>query len=174
MTSNQSVQEQLAQYYAQSARNPVELHPELMSLYGLNPFIRHISASRAAMFTGNLAQMVVIKEPTRKHIMTLMERPFADTTFSIEFEDNVQILKIIPRFGHTAGANRIRHSPQTAIIYENQRTNEIGVTMLTDYHVTHQHFGTEFKRNRDVMDLMREKAYFKAGTKLDHSPLIDQ
>ncbi|MNZ59125.1 DNA-directed RNA polymerase subunit B [compost metagenome] len=174
MLNNPSVHEQLAQYYSQTARFPVELHPELMSLYGLNPFIRHISASRAAMFTGNLAQMVVIKEPTRKRIMSLMERPFGDATFSIEFDDNVQVLEIIPRFGHTAGANRIRHSPQTAIIYENQSTNEIGVTMLTDYHVTHQHFGTEFKRNRDVLDQMRKGAFFKKGTKLAHSPLIDQ
>ncbi|MNO19198.1 DNA-directed RNA polymerase subunit B [compost metagenome] len=174
MIVNPSVREQLAMYYANEGRNPVELHPELMSLYGLNPLIRHISASRAAMFTGNLAQMVVIKEPSRKRIMSLMERPFADTTFSIEFDDNVKVLKIIPRFGHTAGANRIRHSPQTAIIYENNRTGEIGVKMLTDYHVTHQHFGTEFKRNRDVLDIMRENAYFKKGTKLAQSPLIDQ
>lgn len=173
--STPSVQEQLARLYAQQEwHNPVELHPELMSLYGLNPFIRHISASRAAMFTGNLAQMVVIKNPMRKRIRSGMERPFGEATFSIEFDDDVEVLEIIPRFGHTAGANRIRHSPQTAVIYENLRTKELGVTMLTDYHVTHQHFGTEFKRNRDALDKMRKGVRFKKGTRLAHSPLIDE
>jgi len=172
--TNPPVIDQLEQRYISPALdNPVELRPELMSLYGLNPFIRHISASRAAMFTGNLAQMVVIKEPMRKRIMSSMERPFGQTTCSIEFNDDVEILEVIPRFGHTAGANRIRHSPQTAIIYENFTTGEIGVTMLADYHVTHQHFGTEFKRNRDVVDLLRRGARFKQGTKLVHSPLLD-
>lgn len=170
-----SVAEQLEQrYQSPTLENPVELRPELMSLYGLNPFIRHISASRAAMFTGNLAQMVVIKEPMRKRIMTGMERPFGQATFSIEFNDDVEVLDVIPRFGHTAGANRIRHSPQTAVIYENFNTGEIGVTMLSDYHVTHQHFGTEFKRNRDVVDQLRKGARFKKGTKLAHSPLLDE
>jgi len=154
--------------------NPVELRPELMSLYGLNPFIRHISASRAAMFTGNLAQMVVIKEPMRKRIMTGMERPFGQCTFSIEVPDDIVVLEVIPRFGHTAGANRIRHSPQTAVIYENYTSGDVGVIMLTDYQVTHQHFGTEFKRNRDAVDQLRKGARFTKGTKLAHSPLIDE
>lgn len=170
-----SIQDSLNQHYdTRFAHNPVELHPELMSLYGLNPFIRHISASRAAMFTGNLSQMVVIKSPTRRRIRSMMERPFGETTFSIEFDDNVEILHIIPRFGHTAGANRIRHSPQTAIIYENVRTKEVGVKILNDYHVTHQHFGTEFKRNRNVLDELRKGASLKKGTLLAGSPLIDE
>lgn len=170
--TSMSVKDQLDRK-ALERENPVELHPELMALYGLNPFVRHISASRAAMFTGNLAQMVVIKDPMRKRIRSTMERPFGEATFSIEFNDDVEVLEIIPRFGHTAGANRIKHSPQTAVIYENLRTKEIGVTMLADYHITHQHFGTEFKRNRDVLDRMRKGERFKKGTKLAHSPLID-
>lgn len=152
----------------------VELHPDLMSLYGLNPFIRHISASRAAMFTNNLSQMVVIKEPMAKRIMSGMERAFGGTTCSIEFDDDVEIIEVIPRFAHTAGANRIKHSPQTAIIYENFRTGKIGVKILTDYHITHQHFGTEFVRNADVLDQLRKTARFRKGTQLARSPLIDQ
>ena len=174
-TTIPSAVEQINQrYHSPSMNNPVELRPELMSLYGLNPFIRHISASRAAMFTGNLAQMVVIKNPMRKRIMTGMERAFGDATFSIEFKDDVEILEIIPRFGHTAGVNRIRHSPQTAVIYENFSTGEIGVLMLTDYNCTHQHFGTEYKRNRDNLDQLRKGARFPKGTKLAQSPLIDE
>jgi hypothetical protein len=173
MSEKLTAAEQIAQKYKPLA-NHVELHPELMSLYGLNPFIRHISASRAAMFTGNLAQMVVIKEPTRKKIMGGMERAFGEATFSIEFDDDVKILDVIPRFGGTAGMNRIRHSPQTAIIYENYRTNEIGVVMLSDYHIAHQHFGTEYKRNRDVVEQLRKDAFVAKGTKLTQSPAIDE
>lgn len=173
MSETPSVAEQISRRYHVASSN-VELHPELMSLYGLNPFIRHISASRAAMFTGNLAQMVVIKEPTRKKIMGGMERAFGEATFSIEFEDDVTILEVISRFGGTAGINRIRHSPQTAVIYENHRTGEIGVTVLTAYHIAHQHFGTEFKRNRDVTDQLRKDAKFRKGTKLAQSPAIDE
>ncbi len=155
------------------ADNPIELRPELLSLYALNPFIRHISASRAAMFTGNLAQMVAIRDPMRKRIMTGQEREYAKATFSVEFPADIEVLEVIPRFGHTAGANRIHHSPQTAVIYENFDTGEIGVTMLTDYNVTHQHFGIEYKRNRDVLDQLRKGARFRKGTKLATSPLID-
>lgn len=171
---SKSIEELLELIRTCPSNNPVELHPELMSLYGLNPFIRHISASRAAMFTGNLSQFVVIKEPTRKHIMSGMERAFGDTTYAVEFKDDVEILEIIPRFGGTAGINRIRHSPQTAIIHENFSTGEIGVTMLEDYNVNHQHFGTEYKRNRNVTDQLRKGARFKAGTKLTRSPTIDE
>lgn len=172
-TNTLSVAEQIAKKYVGiNPDNNVELHPELMSLYGLNPFIRHISASRAAMFTGNLSQMVVIKEPTRKYIKTGFERAFADTTFSVEFKDDVKVLEVIPRFGGTAGMNRIRHSPQTVVVYENFNTGEIGCTVLTDYNITHQHFGTEFKRNRDVVDQLRKGATFRKGTKLATSPSI--
>lgn len=175
MSDKPSVAEQVAQKYnTHNVSLGTELHPELMSLYGLNPFIRHISASRAAMFTGNLAQMVVIKEPTRKRIMGGMERAFGEATFSVEFKDDVKVIEVIPRFGGTAGMNRIHHSPQTVIVYENYRTGEIGCTVLTDYHSTHQHFGTEFKRNRDVTDLLRKDATFRKGTKLTQSPLIDE
>lgn len=173
MSETPSAVDQLKAKYHEVANN-VELHPELMSLYGLNPFIRHISASRAAMFTGNLAQMVVIKEPTRPKIMGGMERAFGEATFSIEFKHDVKILEVIPRFGGTAGMNRIRHSPQTAIIYENNDTGAIGVTVLSDYHIAHQHFGTEYRRNRDVTDLLRKNATFPKGTKLARSPSIDE
>lgn len=152
----------------------VELHPELMSSYGLNPFARSISSSRAAMFTGNLSQMVVIKEPTRKRIMSGMEREFGKATCSIEFNDDVEIVKVIPRFGHTAGKNRIARSPQTAVIYENFHTHEIGVVMITDYNVTHQHFGTEFRKNQDVLAKIVPRAYIPKGTKIAESPLIDE
>jgi hypothetical protein len=149
-----------------------ELHPELMSLYGLNPFIRGISASRAAMFTGNLAAMVVIKEPSRKRIYTGMERRFTGSTFRVEFKSDVEVLEVLPRFANTAGANRIRHSPQTAIIYENRETGSIGLLMLEDHNITHQHFGTEYKRNRDVLERIRKGARFAKGTVLAQSPNI--
>jgi hypothetical protein len=151
----------------------VELDPELMATFGLNPLARCISSSRAAMFTGNLSQMVVIKNPTRKRLMSGMEREFGKTTCSIEFEDDVEIIKVIPRFAHTAGKNRIRKSPQTAVIYENYHTKEIGVVMITDYNVTHQHFGTEFKKHHDVINRITPKAKFSKGTKIASSPLID-
>lgn len=151
----------------------VELDPELMSSLGLNSLARGISSSRAAMFTGNLSQMVVIKDPMRKRLMSGMERGFGEATCSIEFEDDVEIIKVIPRFAHTAGINRINRSPQTAVIYENFNTKEIGVLMLTDYHVTHQHFGTEFKKNHDVINQLSPKQRFKKGTKVMTSPLLD-
>lgn len=151
----------------------VELDPELMASYGLNPLARCISSSRAAMFTGNLSQMVVIKNPTRKRLMSGMEREFGKTTCSIEFESDCEIIKVIPRFAHTTGLNRIRKSPQTAVIYENYDTKEIGVVMITDYHVTHQHFGTEFRKNHDVLNKITPKATFRKGTKIAESPLID-
>lgn len=152
----------------------VELHPELMSLYGLNPLIRHISSSRAAMFTGNLSAMVAIKEPTQPRLKTLMERPFGKATCNISFKDDVEIIEVIPRFAHTAGANRIRHSPQTLVVYENYRTKEIGATVITDYHCTHQHFGVELKRDRDVFDRLRRGATFPKGTRIAGSPLVDE
>lgn len=154
--------------------NPVELHPELMSLYGLNPFIRHISASRAAMYTNNLSQMVAIKEPNRKRIMSGMEREFGRFTYGIEFPDDAEVIEVLPRFAGTAGANRIGRSPQTAIIYENFRTNEIGVVMLNNYNINHQHFGVEFKPNHDVLDKLRRGARFAAGTRLMTSPNVDE
>lgn len=151
----------------------VELDPELMSSFALNPLARGISMSRAVMFTGNLSQMVVMREPTRKRIMSGVEREFGKATCSIEFEDDVEIIKVIPRFAHTTGKNRIHKSPQTSVIYENFNTGEIGVLTITDYNVTHQHFGTEFKKNNDVINRIIPKARFAKGTKVATSPLID-
>lgn len=156
-----------------SERPIVELDPELMSAFGLNPLARQISLSRAAMFTGNLAQMVVIKEPSRKRIMSGMEREFGKTTVSIEFDDDVEIIAKIPRFQGMTGRNAIRRSPQTAVIYENYHTSEIGVLMINDYNVTHQHFGTEFKKDHDLIARLRPGVFIEKGTKVCTSPLID-
>lgn len=157
----------------QEYANP-QIHPELMASFGLNPLARGISSSRAAMFTGNLSQMVVIKNPMRKRLMSGMEREFGKATCSIEFTDDVEIIKVIPRFAHTTGRNRINKSPQTAVIYENFNTKEIGVVMITDYNVTHQHFGTEFRKNHDILNRIVPKARFPKGTKIAESPLLDE
>ena len=157
-----------------NARPVVELDPELMSSLSLNPFARGISMSRAVMFTGNLSQMVVMRDPMRKRIMSGTEREFGKATCSIEFADDVEIIKVIPRFAHTVGKNRIHRSPQTAVIYENFSTNEIGVVIINDYNVNHQHFGTEFKKNHDVLNRIVPKARFAKGTKIATSPLLDE
>lgn len=158
----------------ETSRPNVELDPELMSSLGLNPFARGISMSRAVMFTGNLSQMVVMRDPSPKRIMSGSEREFGKATCSIEFEDDVEIIKVIPRFAHTTGKNRINKSPQKSVIYENYNTGEIGVVTITDYHVTHQHFGTEYRKNNDVINRIVPRACFPKGTKIATSPLIDE
>mgnify|MGYP006142266409 CR=1 FL=1 len=45
MSENPSVAEQISRRYHVASSN-VELHPELMSLYGLNPFIRQFHIKR--------------------------------------------------------------------------------------------------------------------------------
>lgn len=153
-------------------KQPNELYPELMSSSGLNAFHAHVSSPRGAMFTGNLGQYLPVSGATRRFIQTGMEREFAKGTFSLKFDCDAEIIKVIHRYPRTAGEGMIKYNPHSIVIYEDVLTKEVNVLELPKHHCTHQHFGFEYKYS-GLENQFATGQMFEKGTKIADSPLVD-
>ena len=149
-----------------------QLHPQLLSMSALNSLYAHISSPRGAMFTGNLGQFLVVNGATRKRLLAGCEREFGRATFKLGFDRDVEIIRVIPRYPKTPGADAIRYNPQTIVIYEDWETKEVGMLDLVKYHSTHQHFGFRYVTDEEAYSKLVPGAAISAGTVVAHSPLV--
>ncbi len=153
-------------------KEPNQLYPELMSFSGLNPFHAHVSSPRGAMFTGNMGQYLAVKGATKRFINTGMEREFAKGTFSLRFDCDAEIIKVIHRFPGTQGIDSIKFNPLSIIIYEDVHTKEVKMLEMPNFHSTHQHFGFEYKY-KDIRNSLHRGMHVRQGTIVGDSPLVD-
>lgn len=156
------------------SNNGNELDRELLSVSSLGPMKAHVSSPREAMYTGNMSQFLVVEGATRRRIKTMMEDRFAETTFRLGFDTDVEIIKVIPRYPRAPGANSIKYNPQTIVIYEDWHTKEVGILDLVDYNCVHQHFGFEYVRNDEIFDSLRPGAMIPRDTVVSKSPLVTE
>lgn len=154
-------------------KEPNQLYPQLMSFSGLNPFHAHVSSPRGAMFTGNMGQFLAVKGATKRRINTGMEREFAKGTFSIKFDCDAEVIKVIHRFPNMGGPDSIKFNPYSIVVYEDAHTKEVKMLEMPHHHCTHQHFGFQYKYN-GLRDSLHRKQNIPKGTIIGDSPLVDQ
>lgn len=152
--------------------NPkLDVRDELVSIHSINPFIRECSSARCHMASSHLSQSLTIMHGDEKIIQTGLEQQFGENVFNIKLDDDVKVLKVIPRYQSidTTGINKLI---ETLIITESLTTGEVDYTLVPYYHKLHQYFGFEYKQNKDVIDNLRYGDVIKKDTVLATSPTI--
>lgn len=153
---------------------PNELRRDLLSTLGLNPFISTVSSPRAQMFASHAGQKLVIAEGTDRYIQTGMEIEFAKYTFSIKMPVDGTILRTIDRFSRTIDKDSIQMNPQTVVIYEDDKTKEIGIFTIPTYCSYHQHFGFEYKAKAAMNGLVKGAKIAKDTVFVDSPSVSDK
>lgn len=140
------------------------------SICGLNTHPDNDSASRIQMLGSHLGQKLVFSGMNERRQQTGVEQEVGKYTFAVEMPVDARILKIIDRYNSRGiGMHSIKLNPETAVIYEDKRTGEIGVLHLPTYGSYHPYFGFEYKQ-REGMMLLKKDAHIEKGTVFLDSP----
>lgn len=152
---------------------PNQLYRKLLGINSLNPFDGHDSSSRKQMFATHLTQALVIEGSTERYIQTGMEKEYGKYTFSVKMPVDAEIIRVIDRYRPTMDANSINHVTHTVVIYEDEKTKEVGMVELPRYCSYHQHFGFPYKTTKATSSL-RRGAFIPKGTILLDSPSVNE
>nr|DAT18083.1 MAG TPA: DNA-directed RNA polymerase subunit alpha [Caudoviricetes sp.] len=129
------------------------------------------SSARAAMWFGFLSQMLVLKEPTSKRMITGAEREYGKYTMRVEMPCDGRIVKILRKYPRHQGFNSFKQNSETTIIYEDQATGELGSVIVRQYHWNHKVFGFQYKFT-EAFKRLAEGDFLAKGTVLADSPSI--
>lgn len=132
-----------------------ELHPELVSIGSLNPFMRHTSSQRGMMSTAMMGQMLIPQGRTRRNLFTGAEREYAKATFSIKAPCNMEVVRVIEKYPNRAGQFNFAHNPQKAVIYQDVETLEFGILYCNSHHHLDTKFGWEYEPTEAADELYR-------------------
>ena len=152
-------------------KRPNELHRELLSVCGLNPWHQHDSSARIAMFTSHLGQMLPIHGATERAFQTGMEAEYGKYTFNVAMPCDGKIVKIIERYRADLSQESIKENPETIVIYEDVDTKVLGYFSLTTYKSNHQYFGFRYVAKEGIRQL-REGQFIRKDTVFLDSPSV--
>ncbi len=150
---------------------PNELHLDLMSISGFNPWIQHDSSGRLHMVSSHLGQMLVIDGATERKCQTGFEREYGKYTFNVKMPVDGQIVEIIDRYKPTLGEDSINENPQIIVIYEDINTKELGIISLVRYCTNHQYFGFQYV-NKNGLNQLHVGAMIPKDTVFLDSPNV--
>lgn len=150
-----------------------EACPELLSLHGINSTVTQDSAARSVMFGSHFSQRLPIKGATEKRLQTGVEEDMAKYTFSIKMPEDGTILFVIDRYPPGLDSDAIPGNPETLVIYEDDKTKEIGCFLIPLYASYHQYFGFEYKKT-PMASKIAPGAFFEKGTIFADSPSVGE
>lgn len=151
-----------------------ELRPELLALQNLNPFVAYNSASRQNMFASHVGQMLVLKEPSIKRLLSGVEREYGKYTHKIIIPCDARVIKIINKYNRRLGDSQEMDNPVTTIIFQNLEKDIMTfdyVDIVRNFHV-YECFGFDYVLTEEGR-YITEGDTIMAGTVLAHSPNID-
>ncbi len=152
---------------------PNELDLEYLSVLGLNPWVGHDSSARQYMLSSHISQALVIKGATERRVQTGMEQEFGKYTFASKMPENGKIIKVIDRYPNVIGPDQINFNPETLVIYEDEKTKELGCFTIERFKSYHQYFGFEQKLKPEINKLVPGQ-YVKKDTIFADSPNITE
>ncbi len=117
--------------------------PRLSGLTGvLNSGAEKDSASRADMFSSNLAQILPIAKPDFPLMYTGWEYHLGKYRIDpSERDQDVVILAVIPRYQVMSGDNQIKRNPSVTVIYKGMDDGKIGYFTMANYYKGANEFG---------------------------------
>lgn len=121
-----------------------EYDPELLSIHALNFSQDKDSASRAVMFGSHFSQRLVISGATEKRIQTGVEQDLSKYTFSVKMPVDGRIIKVIDRYPRRLDIDSIPENPEVLVIYEDEKTHELGCINIPRHASYHQYFGFKY------------------------------
>jgi len=153
-----------------------ELTAELLSINSLNPWSAHDSSSRATMFSSShISQTLVINGAGPRRCQSGTESEFGRFTFKHKLPCDAAVIRTIPKYRQTIGADSIADNPSTLVIYEDIATKRVGILELIKYSTAidnkHQHFGFKYDFNA-LADELRPDTKIRKGTVLGDSPAV--
>lgn len=151
----------------------LEVRDELVSIHAISPFIRECSSARCHMASSHLSQSLTVLHGDEKIIQTGLEQQFGENVLNVKIEDDVKIVKVIPRY-HSIDVNGVNKRVETLLITENLKTGEIDYVLIPYYHKLHQYFGFEYVKDEDYISSLRSGDILYKDTVLATSPTIDK
>ncbi len=150
------------------------LHAEHLGIHSINPFTKHNSSPRNAMFSGHLGQRLVIEGGDEEIIQTGISRELGKYTFSVTMPVNGNIIRVIEKYPKSASINSLPFNPETIVIYENDETKEIDYIRIPYYKSLSQFFGYKYNINQEAIDLIRHGNFIPKGTVFADSPAVKE
>jgi hypothetical protein len=148
-----------------------ELHPELLSLHSIGTLPGSDSGNRAVMFGSHFSQRLVINGAEEKIIQTGVEREMSKYTFAIRMPEDGRIVKIIERYPRGLDSDGIQFNPETLVIYEDDKTKELGSFSIPTFASFHQYFGFKYVFT-EAMALIRPGNFIAKDTVFADSPSV--
>lgn len=153
--------------------NYVELDHKLVSVGSLFPFLRHTSSQRQMMSVNQLSQSLLVKGATKRSIYTGAEREYGRYTWDRRAPANMEVVRLIHKYGQRTGNNDFKFTPTTLAIYRDEETLEFGCLWLDRFQTTDQNFGYEFVPTEAVAR-MNKGEMFNKDTVFMRSPAVDE
>lgn len=148
-----------------------ELHPELLGVNALNPWSRHNSSPRGAMFGGHIGQALVVDGATPPRCLSGVEAEYGKYTYKVTMPVDAEIIKVIERYPKQISGG-VKENPETVVIYEDYNTKEVGILTLKRYFSLDKQFGFQYKPNNEAMSKLFPGAMIAKGTVLQDSPSV--
>ena len=149
----------------------MRIREELVSLHALNPFIPTVSSARSYMFTAHLSQALVIENGEDKILQSGLETQLAQNTFSKKFDNDVRIVKVIPRY-RGLSKDTVTTITEYTILYIDLETGELDYLDIPYSHTLHQYFGFKYKTNTELINAMMPGTILPKDTIVADSPNV--
>jgi len=154
-------------------RSNLTARPEIVGTPSLlGHFVEHTSSQRGQMVGSHMAQIDTILHPEPARIQTGFEQKYGRYTFNDSRRDqDIQVMKVIPRFALSASGVGITRNPSYTVIYIGADDNRIGYFNLSSYTMLHDGFGYLNKRTTSVFpsegDFIPKETQFHASPNHD-------
>jgi hypothetical protein len=146
-----------------------ELQAEMLGMHSLNAMACHNSSARNQMFGSHFSQRLIMNKADEKLIQTGVEQEFGKYTFSIKMPEDGRIIKIIQRYPAGIDNQSLHFNPETIVIYENDKDNEIDYFTIPHYCSYDEVFGFKYEF-KDGLSKLRTGAYIPKDTIFADSP----
>lgn len=157
----------------QAVQNPLErLDIRLLGLStNLESQAACDSASRSAMRSSFMTQMLVTEGSTPRRLVTLAEREYGKYTMHIAVPCDCKVLKVSRKYPKSRGMYSFKQNSETLIIYESLKDHTLGSIRVPTFYCNHKVFGFKYIEN-PIMKTLAPGDILLEGTILADSPSV--
>ena len=145
------------------------IDPRVTALAGINPWLSWTSSPRSDMFLSHLNQALIVDGACFPGVFSGSEQNLGEYGFSKSRRNqDVRIIKKIPKYQSVLGPERINHNPSLTIIYIGDNDNKINYFTVDTYTRGSHKFG--YPNNWENIHLLEEGSFIPQNTRLVSSP----